>query len=188
MHGYSATSDSGRWSAVASRVDLFDQLGEEVVLALVDERVHGVEPQAVEVVVAQPVTRVVEQEPADRSAVGSVEVDGVTPWRLMSVGRVRTEPVQVVTARSEVVVHDIEQHADPSRVRRIDETLEPVRSAIGLVHRVEQHTVVSPASCAIEGVDRHELDQIDTEIDQVVEVRDGAVEVPASENVPTWSS
>ena len=49
----------------AERLDRDRQLLEQVGRALVDEGVHGVEPQPVDVVVAQPHQRVVEDVAAD---------------------------------------------------------------------------------------------------------------------------
>ena len=56
----SAISVSGRPRCGGQRVDLDGQLLEQVHRAVVDQRVHGVQPQPVDVVVAQPHQRVVD--------------------------------------------------------------------------------------------------------------------------------
>ena len=45
------------------------------------ERVRGVQAQAVEVVLAHPVQRVVDDEAADEIRAGPVEIDGAAPRR-----------------------------------------------------------------------------------------------------------
>ena len=44
------------------------ELGQEIGLRIVDDRVHGVEPQAVDVILLEPVQRVVDEEVAHRAA------------------------------------------------------------------------------------------------------------------------
>ena len=58
----------------------------------------------------------------------------------------------------------------------VDEALEGVRAAVGLVDGVRVHAVVPPAVLSREGGDRHQLDEVDTELDEVVEVPDRGVE------------
>ena len=50
------------------------QLGEEVARAVVDDRVGGVEPQAVDVILVHPVQRVLDEELAHHVAVRAVEL------------------------------------------------------------------------------------------------------------------
>ena len=90
--------------------------------------------------------------------------------------QVRAEPRQVVARRAEVVEHRVDQHAEPAGVAGVDEPHQPVGAAVGLVHRVPQHAVVTPAVGAAERVDRHQLDEVDAEVDEVVELVDRRVE------------
>ena len=84
---------STRWrpSWASSACDLSRQLLEEVHGRSVDEGVHGVEAQAVEVVVAQPHQGVVAEEAAHLLAARAVEIHGRAPGRLVAVGEVRAE-------------------------------------------------------------------------------------------------
>jgi hypothetical protein len=152
------------------------QLREEMTIRFVDQRVHGVKPQPVEVVVHHPVERVVEEEAAHVLAVGTIEVDGITPRCLVSIGGVRAELVQMVPGGPEVVVHNVEQNADPPRVSRVDEPLQCLRPSVRLVHRVRRDPVVPPTAFAVEGRDGHQLDHVHAEEDEVIEVVDHAVE------------
>ena len=76
------------------------------------ERMHGIEPQAVEVVVAQPHDRVVAQEAADLLAALVVEVDRVAPRRRVAMSEVRAELPEVIAGGPEMVVDDVEDHRE----------------------------------------------------------------------------
>ncbi len=58
----------------------------------------------------------------------------------------------------------------------IHEAHQTVWATIGFVHGVPQHAVIAPAVRAGERVDRHHLDEIHAELDQVVELVDRRVE------------
>ncbi len=156
------------------RVHLDGQLLEHVHRATVRQRVHGVEPEPVDVEVPQPLQGVVDHVPADLVGVRPVQVQAGTP--VVATGEVRAELVEVRAGRPEVVVDHVEQHGEASRVAGVDEPLEAVRAAVGLVHSAPQDTVVTPALDAVEAVDRHDLDERDAEIHQVVELLDRRVE------------
>src|SRR5699024_8079808 len=84
------------------------QLGEQVSGGVVDERVHRVQAQGVQVEVGQPAQRVVDDEGAHLGAAGPVQVDRLTPRGLVRVGEVRAELRQVVPGGSEVVVDHVQ--------------------------------------------------------------------------------
>ena len=159
------------------RVDLGGQFLQQRQRPVVLDRVHRVEPQPVHVKVPQPAHGVVDHVPADLIGAGAVHVERGPP--LVRAGEVRAEAVQVRTGRADVVVDDVQHHAEAAVVAGVHEPLEPVRAAVGLVHRPPQHPVVPPAGGAVECVDRHHLDQVDAEVGQVVEPLDGRVERPA---------
>ena len=77
--------------------------------------------------------------------------------------------VQIVPVRPEVVVDDVEHHHQPARMRRVDEGLQIVRRAVGLVRRVEQDAIIAPAAIARELRERHQLDRRDAGLGEVVE-------------------
>ncbi len=76
-------------------VDLDRQLLEQVCRRVVDQGMHGVEPQGVDVEVAEPAQRVVDDVAADLGVLGTRQVD-VAPPRVGAVGEVRAESVEVV--------------------------------------------------------------------------------------------
>jgi hypothetical protein len=75
-----------------------------------------------------------------------------------------------------VVVYDVEQHGQPAGVARVDEALELVRRAIGVVGREQVHAVVPPAPAPGKLGDGHQLDMGHAELDEVIEVGDGGDE------------
>ncbi len=151
------------------------ELLEDVQRPAVLKGVYRVQPQPVEVVVAQPHQRVADQERAHLVGARLVQVDRGTPRRHVRVGEVRPERVQPV-ADADVVVHHVKQHGQAAVVTGVHEPLQPVRPAVGLVHRPQVDPVVAPAVAAWERRDRHQLDRVHAEVTQVVQPPDGGVE------------
>ena len=156
---------------------------EQVHVGRVAEGVHGVDPQAVDVVVLQPHPDVVEDEPAYLARALAVEVDQVAPGVAARL-EVRPELRQVVPRRPEVVVDHVLDHAHAGLVAAVHEPLVAGRSAVRLVDRVPQHAVVAPVVHAAHRVDRHQLDQVDAEGAQVAEPPERRVERPLSGERP----
>src|SRR5271157_894519 len=152
------------------------QLLQKMNCRAVDESVDGIEAQAVDVIVAQPHERVVTEESADLIAAGVLEVDGIAPRRAVIAGAVGAEFAGVVADGAEVVIDHVEQHGEAAEMGGIDESLEPVGTAVELPHREEVDAVVAPAMVAGELGNRHQLDVGDAEVDEVVQPIDGGLE------------
>ncbi len=148
------------------------ELLEQVDVGLVGERVHGVEPESVDVEVAQPGQRAVEDVAAHLGRPLAVEVDQRSPGVLTLGLEVGTEQRQVVARRAEMVVDDVLDDTQSGGVGGVDEALVRRRAAVLLVDCRPQHAVVAPVVGAVEGVDRQQLDQVDAECDEVVELLD----------------
>ncbi len=145
------------------RVDLDGECFEQVHRGVVGDGMYRIEPQSVDVIVAQPHQRVVDHVVANFVASGAVEVQRRAPVRTVAVREVRTELGEVVARGSEVVVHDVEHHADAVRVARVDEALQAVGSAIRVMGRVEVDAVVAPPAASRELHHGHQLDRVDAE-------------------------
>ena len=174
----SAMMCTGRSRSRAFFPGRLGQLGQDVDRALVEDRVDRVETQAVDVELADPVPRVLDEMPADALAVGAVEVDGRAPGRLVAVRVVRAVLPQVVALGPEVVVDHVEHDAEAVAVGGIDQAPEAPRPAIGGLRCEEVGAVVAPVARAGELADRHELDRGDPEVDQLGQVRDDGLERP----------
>ncbi len=149
------------------------ELGQDVVRALVEDRVRRVEAKAVDVVVAHPHALRSGSPTRGRRPARSHRV---APERVVPVGEVRAEGADRLGAGADVVVDDVEQDAEAGRVGGVDEAREPVRAAVGGVRRVGVDAVVAPAALAGEGGDGHQLDRGHAQLAQALEVRDHAVE------------
>jgi hypothetical protein len=142
--------------------------------AIVAQRVHGVDAQAVDVEVPQPHLRVVDDVAADLLGVRAVEVERGPPD--VGAGEVGPEAVEVGPGRPEVVVDDVEQHAHAAGVAGVDEPLEGVGAAVVLGDGVPADAVVPPVARPVDGVDRQHFDQVDAQVGEVVEALDRGVE------------
>src|SRR5579863_9313193 len=147
-------------------------LGQDMVLAVVADRMHGVEAQAVQLILFEPVECVVDEEVAYRAAALTVEVDGGTPRGVMAVGEeLRRIEAEIVALGPEMVVDNVQHHRDATSMRRRDQRLQFVRSAIHGFGRERQNAVIAPAAFAWEVRNRHELDDADSELLEMIETR-----------------
>src|SRR5579862_4323547 len=96
----------------------------------VEDCVDRVQAQTVDAIVAQPHQCVVAKESADLVAVPIVEINRVAPWRVIPVSKVGTEFREIVPFRTEVIVNDVENNGEAVPMRRIDETLHRVGTAV----------------------------------------------------------
>ncbi len=154
-------------------MDAVGELGEDVARRVVEDRVHGVEAQSVDRVVLDPHACVLDR-PLARAP--PAEVERTAPERLVAVSDVRPEGRNRLRAGAEMVVDDVQDHAEVLAVRGLDEAHEPVRAPVRRVRRVRVETVVAPTAVARERVDRHQLDRGDAELAQAGQVWDHAVE------------
>ena len=75
-----------------------------------------------------------------------------------------------------MVVDDVEQHGQALAVGGVDEPLQALRAAVGLVRGADVDAVVAPAVAAGERGHRHQLDRRDPELAQAAQVLDRGVE------------
>ena len=76
----------------------------------VDDCVHGIQAQSVDVIVAEPHDCVVAKKAAHFVAVGPVEIKCRTPRRRVTIGKIRTKLRKIVAAWAQMVVDDVEQY------------------------------------------------------------------------------
>ena len=135
--------------------------------------VHGVQPQPVEAIFAQPIQRVLDGEGAHlRHPI----IDRAAPGRLRLGEERRRIAAEVISFGAEVIVDHVEKHHQPAQMRFIDQRLEIVGAAIGAVGRVPQHAVIAPVALAGEIRQRHQFQRGDAGCHQMIELADhGAV-------------
>ncbi len=152
--------------------ELFEEMGGRGI----DDRMHRVKAQAVDVIVAQPHQGVVDEEAAHGVTVRAVEVHRVAPRGVVAVGEIRPELREVVAVRAEVVVDHVQQHRNAPAVTGIDQAFQAFGPSVGVVRGIQVDPVVAPAALAGELRHRHQLQVSDAEFGQVVEPVDHAVE------------
>src|SRR5579864_9800747 len=100
------------------------ELFEDMDRRVVDDGVNRVQPQPVDVVVANPHGGVVDHEPAYLVAAGSVEVDAPSPKRPVAPAEVRAELGKKVAGRAEMVVDHVEDHRETGTMAPVDQALQ----------------------------------------------------------------
>ena len=150
------------------------ELGHDVLVARVEDRVDRVQSQTVDPEIANPLHGALADPLADRLA---RVVNRPAPGRLVLVGEVRPERLQCLYARrADVVVDDVEDDREPGFVRRVEEPRQPGRAAIGRLRRRQVNAVISPSSLARKLRNRHQLDRGHAELRELAEVGDHALE------------
>ena len=134
-------------------------LAQQVRRAEIEDAVHGVEPQAVEVILRHPVSGIVDDVPPHVVAAGIVVVERRPPRCLVLLGEIGPEERKVVPLRADVIVDDVENDREPFRVCGVDELLQPRRSTVRVLDRVQRHAVVAPVARSGELRDGHDLDR-----------------------------
>ena len=150
--------------------------GDDVLGRIVLDGLDSVEAQAVEVILAQPVESVFDDEAADVQAAGVVVIDGVAPGGFVAAGEVGAELREVISLIAQVVVDDIEEDGEAALVSGIDKAAKRGGASVIGLHRVEADAVIAPVAGTGDGVDRHEFDGRDAEVAEVIEALDGRVE------------
>src|SRR5947207_1350169 len=133
---------------------------------MVDDRMHRVDAQSIDMKFVDPLQRVVNEKPANVVAMWPVEIDRHSPWRLVAIGEIRCEFREVIPFRTEVVVDDVEEKREAALVTGIDEPLQSDRTAIRDLCRADVRAVISPISIAGKLANGKELDCGDAEIFQ----------------------
>ena len=134
------------------------QLRQKVRRALVAEGVGGVEPEAVHVVLAQPVQRVVEEKAPHALGALVVQVDRRAPRRLVLVCEEGPEGIGVGAVRPEMVVDDVQEDGQPGLMRRVHKAAEILGPTVGAGRSEPGRRIVAPVALARKVVHRHQLD------------------------------
>ena len=150
----------------------------------VHDAVDRIEPKAVDVVLARPPQRVLDEEPPHLVGAGPVEVHGLAPRRPVPRREVRPVVREHVPLGPDVVVDHVQDHGEPAAVALVHQASQPLRPSVRGLHRVREHPVVPPVPRARELRDRHELHRRDPEVDQLVEERHDRFELPLGRERP----
>ena len=162
--------------------DLPGQFGEEVGGGGIPDLIHRVEAEAVHAVLLEPAERVLDEEAADG---GARVVDPGAPGRVARGVEERLGiGVEIVPLGSEVIVDDVEEDHETTRMRGVDERAQVVGRPVDGVRRVGKDAVIAPAPVAREMRDGHDLDRREARLGQRVQPVDGGAEGPVSREGP----
>src|ERR1700674_5903122 len=154
--------------------DFADDIG----LALIENRVDGIEAQPVEMELLQPIERIVYEKITHRPVMRPGKIDRGAPWRMVAAGReIRNDRRQIMALGTEVVVDDVEKDCEAAGVTRLDEALQVVRPTVCRSRSVKKHTVVTPIAASGKLRDRHQLDGSRAELGDMIEMPDRPGEV-----------
>src|SRR5262247_110623 len=98
---------------------------------LVENALRGIQTKAVEVILLDPRARVGEKELAHWPRLRPVEVQGLAPVRMITIGEVDWRELgEIVALGAEVVVDDVEDHGEAMTVRLVHEAANIVGLAV----------------------------------------------------------
>src|SRR5713101_3259324 len=121
----------------------------------------GVESKSVEMELVDPVARIFGEKLAHA---GDLEVDRLSPFVGFVCEKTGREFFPVAAVGAEMVVDHVEDDAQVEGVSSVDEGAEIVGRAVQARGRPQVDSVVTPAEAARKFVDRHHLDQIDSDL------------------------
>ena len=170
--GVRLLQERDRLEVLAAAVDVRDPLAVVARVVQVEHRGDGVDPQAVDVELLEPVQRVGDQEVADLVP-AEVEDEGA-PVRVLAaprvavlVERLAVEPGQRPLVLREVRGHPVEDHADAGLVQAVDEVPEVVGRPEARRRRVVGADLVAPGAAERVLGHRQELDVGEAEVADV---------------------
>src|SRR5690349_16478843 len=116
-----------------------------MLVGVVDNRLHRVEPQPVDMKIADPVSRVVGHEITNRPAPRPVKVHRIAPLSVMLFTEIMLRKLRgVVAARSQMVVDAVENYTHSKFMRPLNERAHVVWGSIELRRRKPVDPVVTP--------------------------------------------
>ena len=148
------------------------QLLEKMRRRSINNRVHGIKPQSIEVIVAQPHKGVVAKKSTHFIAKGSVEVDSCAPWSRVTVVKIWAETVQIVAGGSQVVVNNVENNGQTARVAGVNQMLEIIRLTVSMMRRIKVDAIIAPTAASGKFGNRHQFDMRGAEPGQMIEFFD----------------
>ena len=91
----------------------------------------GVETQPIKMEFAYPVSRIGQEVLSNGTTIGAIEVDGGTPFAVVSVGKVILRKLpEVISIRAKVVINDIEDNSQSGRMSPVNEASKVIGSSV----------------------------------------------------------
>src|SRR5258708_14746730 len=83
---------------------------------MVENRMHRVEPERIDVAINDPVKCILNKIIAHLVAPRTIEIKRRSPRRLVSVGEVRPELGKIISLRAGMIVNDVQNYRQPTRM------------------------------------------------------------------------
>src|SRR5579863_4040326 len=158
--------------------DVAFELREKVAGTEIENSVHGIKAERVEVVIFEPIECVLDKVPPHMVAVLTIKVNRLPPRGTVTIGKVRSECTKVVAFRPEMVVDHVQRNGETLSVSGIHQTMKRGRTSVGILRGIGVYAIVSPIAIAGKLSNGHQFDGGDTKIDEVREARNQRVEGP----------
>src|SRR5690606_34533753 len=91
--------------------------------SLIKDSMSGIKSQGIDVKILEPIQRVVDKIIADAVRPFLVKVYGIAPGCVILIGEVRPVFAEVISLRTQMVVHNIHDHRDSSAMALIHKLL-----------------------------------------------------------------
>src|SRR5258705_1530110 len=100
---------------------------------MVENRMHRVEPERIDVAINDPVKRVLNKIIAHLVAPRTIEIERRSPRRLVPVGEIRPELGKIIALRAEMIVNDVQNYRQAATMAGIDEQFQICWTAVGIL-------------------------------------------------------
>src|SRR6202451_904875 len=149
---------------------------EEGSRGIIHNRVDGVEAKGIDGEGRYPFQRILDEISGDLVALCVIEIDRLSPRRLVKIREIRTEISQVITLWTKMVVDHIEHHRDFQFMASVNQPFQPQRTSIRRLDRIGVNSVISPVALSGKLSYGHQFDCRNAQIFERRKARDNGVE------------
>src|SRR5690606_14564536 len=143
----------------------------------IPDSVYSIKPQGIDVEIPKPHTHVLHHKAADTDVPGIVVVDGLTPWCLILVRKIRAKGRQIVSFGTKMIVYDVQDNSYSVLVAGIHQPLQGSRASVAVLNGKTEYAVVTPVALPRELRNRHNFNRIDAQCFQIRKTFNNAIEV-----------
>ena len=135
-------------------MNLIGQFFEKSNGRMVENRMHRVEPERIDVAIHDPVKRVLNKIIAYLVAPRTIEIERRSPRRLIPVGEIGAKLAKIISFRAEMIVNDVQNYGQAAPMAGIDEQFQIRWTAVGILRgemdkRRRNPSFCAPGNCAI---------------------------------------
>jgi hypothetical protein len=155
------------------------QLMEDMPGTEIEDPVHGIEAEAIDMVLYHPVKGISDDEFSDLITPWAVEIDRRSPGSFVAIRTIRPVIAAIISFRAKVVIDHIENHSQSLLVTFVDQPFQSPWPPIAVLRGVETGSIIPPISLSRELSDRHQFDSAHPEILlQIIEMGENRLKGP----------